>query len=100
MGTGLLHRYEEEWNALLRNQSAKSVGGEEPTNPLLLNVPSAYCSADYRVMIFGQETNDWWGIFPHDGGVDHMLKCLPEVLHRRRVLFLRRTILERSVEAY
>jgi len=75
MGTGLLHRYEEEWNALLRNQSAKSVGGEEPTNPLLLNVPSAYCSADYRVMIFGQETNDWWGIFPHDGGVDHMLNA-------------------------
>jgi hypothetical protein len=78
MGTELLHRYQEEWDALLGNHWTKGVGGEEPTNLLLLDVPSTYLAADYRVMIFGQETNDWCGIFPHDGGVNHMLNAYKE----------------------
>ena len=57
MRTKFHHRYREEWNALLRNHLTMEVDGEEPTNPLLLEVPSAYLAADYRVMIFGQETN-------------------------------------------
>jgi hypothetical protein len=35
----------------------------KPTNPLLLNPDTEYENADIRVMIFGQETNDWEGIF-------------------------------------
>ncbi len=37
----------------------------KPANPLLLSVPDedAYRSADIRVMLFGQETNEWFGEF-------------------------------------
>jgi hypothetical protein len=74
MSTELRHRYQEEWNALLLNELTTDVGGEEPTNPLLLDAPPDYFAANYRVMIFGQETNDWEGVFPHNSGVDHILK--------------------------
>jgi len=74
MRTKFLHRYQEEWDALLNNRLTLEVGDDEPTNPLLLEVPSAYLAADYRVMIFGQETNGWEGVFPHDGGIVHMLQ--------------------------
>jgi hypothetical protein len=36
-----------------------------------------YFEADCKVMIFGifgQETNDWMGLFPHSGGVDQLLE--------------------------
>jgi hypothetical protein len=78
MSTELLHKYQEEWNGLLNNHSAMDVVGDKPTNPLLLDVPSAYFVADYRVMIFGQETNDWYGEFPQPGGVDEILKTYKE----------------------
>lgn len=74
MRTELLNRYHEEWNALLRKHAMKNFGVEQPTNPLLLEVPPSYFAADYRVMIFGQETNNWEGVFPHVGGVGHLLK--------------------------
>lgn len=74
MSTEFLQRYQEEWDALLINKLTMDVGGEETTNPLLLDVPPAYFTANYRVMIFGQETNDWDGVFPHEGGVDRILK--------------------------
>lgn len=37
----------------------------QPANPLLLSVPDedAYRAADIRVMLFGQETNEWFGEF-------------------------------------
>ena len=47
----------------------------QPTKPLLLDVPSAYFEVDCKAMIFGQETNDWEGSFPHEGGVNHLLKA-------------------------
>jgi len=40
----------------------------KPTNPLLITVQDEYkyINADIRVMIFGQETNDWGGDFMND----------------------------------
>lgn len=40
----------------------------KPTNPLLLSVKEEdkYLNADLRVMIFGQETNDWGGDFTNN----------------------------------
>jgi hypothetical protein len=78
MKAEILHRYQEEWSALLSNYLTRDLRGEGPTNPLLLDAPPAYFAADYRVMIFGQETNDWDGAFPHDGGVDHVLETYRE----------------------
>jgi hypothetical protein len=42
----------------------------KPTNPLLLKHcdPSSYENADIKIMIIGQETNDWEGIFYNDMG--------------------------------
>jgi len=66
----LLKQYEVEWEKHLHNIPLCS---ESPTNPLLLDVPSAYLQAECRVMIFGQETNDWEKRFPHNDGVRHIL---------------------------
>ncbi len=68
----LLNRYEKEW-AELQGKPIPA-GTIRPTNPLLLNVPPAYFNADYKVMVFGQENNDWERAFPHQGGVSHMLE--------------------------
>ncbi len=40
----------------------------KPTNPLLLKLskPEIFREADIRIMIFGQETNDWGGEFNND----------------------------------
>lgn len=37
--------------------------GEVPTNLLCLNVSKSYIDADLKVMVFGQETNDWYGSY-------------------------------------
>jgi len=67
----LLERYEREWADLQRKPIPASP--DRPTNPLLLNVSPSYFEADCKVMIFGQETNDWEGPFPTEGGVDDLL---------------------------
>jgi hypothetical protein len=74
MKAELSQRYKEEWDALVRNQLTNDVGGDKPSNPLLLDAPPSYFAANYRVMIFGQETNDWAGTFPHVGSLDQVLK--------------------------
>lgn len=51
-----------------------TVGAVKPTNPLLIATPELYFSADIKIMIFGQETNDWGGDFPRIGGIDRILK--------------------------
>jgi len=38
-----------------------------------LNVSTEYFAADYKIMVFGQETNDWEGIFPHPKKTNHLL---------------------------
>lgn len=74
MTTSLVDKYQQEWDTLLSNYSATLFYDEKPTNPLLLDIPSGYFAADWKVMIFGQETNDWEGLFPHENGVAHLLK--------------------------
>lgn len=34
---------------------------DSPTNLLCLNIPDKYLSSDIKLMVFGQETNDWDG---------------------------------------
>ena len=74
MNSVLLEKYEEEWEALEKSLSTTIFGADMPTNPLLLDVPIEYFSADYKVIIFGQETNDWEGPFPHPMKMNHLLE--------------------------
>jgi hypothetical protein len=73
MSLALIERYRKEWGALLSGYSAIDFRDEKPTNPLLLNPPSAYFQTDRKMMIFGRETNDWERTFPCEAGVDHLL---------------------------
>jgi hypothetical protein len=70
----LLDKYQKEWDILLSNYSAGMFANDKPTNPLLLDIPPGYFEADCKVMIFGQEPNDWEGLFPHKDGVNHLRK--------------------------
>lgn len=54
--------YESKWNDLCK--AFKPIINDreyeiKPTKPLLLFPSQDYIDADFRVMIFGQETNDW-----------------------------------------
>ncbi|WP_123956632.1 hypothetical protein [Chryseobacterium mucoviscidosis] len=70
MNENLKKLYEDNWSIF----SQKLIGiindeGKEnkPTNPLLLFVDEKkYKNADIKIMIFGQETNDWEGDFQNN----------------------------------
>jgi hypothetical protein len=70
----LIDRYQKEWGASISSFTLTSFNEEYPTNPLLLDVPSSYFDADLKIMIFGQETNDWEGLFPHSIGMNYLLE--------------------------
>lgn len=56
--------YEEYWPQLNAEISRCISSNPEvlPTNPLLINIDEdIYREADLRIMVFGQETNDWYG---------------------------------------
>lgn len=40
-----------------------SFDGESPSNLLCLSVSQRYIDSDLKVMVFGQETNDWYGSY-------------------------------------
>ena len=71
MNSKLFDLYNSHWAELskhLREVVESRDYEENPTNPLLLNIgeQSAYDEADFRIMIFGQETNSWHGDFNGD----------------------------------
>lgn len=51
-----------------------SLNEKKPTNLLCLNISDKYLAADIKVMVFGQETNDWHG----DYGGAHEAESLVE----------------------
>ena len=57
---------------LLHLKSTQKEFKSMPTNLLCLKPSKEYIDADIKVMIFGQETNDWEGKFLHTGGVHHL----------------------------
>ncbi|WP_105199545.1 uracil-DNA glycosylase family protein [Pseudoalteromonas sp. T1lg10] len=58
---------------LLESTFTKQISCDSPTNLLCLKASENYIKADIKVMIFGQETNDWECQFPHIGGLPHLL---------------------------
>ena len=70
MNEKLQEIYNSKWNELSDglNEILKDNSKEnKPTNPLLLYInEDDYKNADIKIMIFGQETNDWEGNFQND----------------------------------
>jgi hypothetical protein len=54
-------KYNHELKDLIELNKTINDKDEKATNPLLLKVNDEYAKADYKVMIFGQETNNWLG---------------------------------------
>jgi hypothetical protein len=54
--------YESKWDAL--TAGAKKIPGINIEHPLLLQVGEDYEKADVKVIIYGQETDGWYGEFP------------------------------------
>ncbi|RZM27334.1 MAG: hypothetical protein EOO88_13695 [Pedobacter sp.] len=65
MNTELTKLYASKWDQLVAGHSALKIDddGARPAFPLLIYVDdqNAYRNADIKVMIFGQETNGWYG---------------------------------------
>lgn len=73
----LYELYNSKWTALSQAlQESVRDDPETPTNPLLLYVDNeeAWQQADLRVMIFGQETNDWDNWNDPSKKIDHLRK--------------------------
>jgi len=71
MNKQLLELYEANWKDLCEAFKPIILNKEfvvKPTNPLLIDFSNAqeFVSADIRVMIYGQETNNWFGEFNSD----------------------------------
>jgi hypothetical protein len=71
--------YQSKWDAL--SEALVSFNEEDPgddenraTHPLLLQISDEYENADLKVMFFGQETNDWCGVFEEDDDISPILK--------------------------
>jgi len=64
MNNALKELYEKHWERLsegLAEVNENLEDGEQASNPLLIQLPDeqAYKSADIRMIVFGQETNNW-----------------------------------------
>jgi hypothetical protein len=54
---------------------------QKATWPLFIHVPEEYAKADIRLMVFGQETNNWWGTFGEDVSDDYIDYAIEELVH-------------------
>lgn len=76
----LLEVYKENWSeysSRLKNVLSNDTLELKPTNPLLIQIDEEkYQDADIKVMIFGQETNNWDGDF--SGDIGHSLEMYDE----------------------
>jgi hypothetical protein len=57
---------------------------DAPTNLFCLKASDDYMQSDVKVMIFGQETNDWEREFPHPDGLPHLLNVYDEFFNNGR----------------
>ena len=55
-----------------------------PTNPLCLSATEQYFESKLKVMVFGQETNDWEGEFLHVAGVTHLISTYNDFFNSGR----------------
>jgi len=69
----LVEKYGEAWERSLVSMPASFRNEQRPTNPLLLAIPESFMEANVKILFFGQETNDWEGVFPHGEGIHHLI---------------------------
>ncbi len=62
-----------EVQSQLEKSFTEQISSNGPTNLFCLKASDDYLDADVKVMVFGQETNDWECKFPHPKGVPHLL---------------------------
>ena len=74
----LRNLYSSKWGKL--SEMLQSFNDDDPedlenlaTHPLLIKTDDEYANADLKVMFFGQETNDWNGVFEEDTNVDDVV---------------------------
>lgn len=87
MNKALRELYSKHWENLSNGLSAlndKLEEGEQASNPLLIQLPDeeVYQSADIRLMVFGQETNNWHREFQPD--MEKTLNWYSEFIVARR----------------
>jgi hypothetical protein len=70
---GLIEKYGKAWERSLVSMPASFPNEQRPTNPLLLAIPEGLIEANIKILFFGQETNDWEGLFPHSEGIHHLI---------------------------
>lgn len=73
--------YQEALNSLKRSLT-EQLSADGPTNLLCLKASDEFIQADVKVMIFGQETNDWECEFPHPDGVPHLHSVYDEFFNK------------------
>ena len=70
MNKKLLNLYQSKWkmlSATMQDILSDEQLDEKPTNPLLLSInEEEYQAADIKIMVYGQETNDWEGSFQNE----------------------------------
>lgn len=82
MNEKLMELYSSKWNNLMNGLNSIYEDDNlliKPTNPLLIKIQSGidYDSADFRLMIFGQETNGW---YEEDDTIEGVLKGYSDFL--------------------
>ena len=70
---GLVEKYGEAWERSVVSMPVSCRNEQMPTNPLLLAIPESFVEANIKILFFGQETNDWEGVFPHSEGIHHLV---------------------------
>ncbi|WP_372740803.1 uracil-DNA glycosylase family protein [Neptunomonas sp.] len=68
----------------LEKTFTEEISIDGPTNLFCLKDSDDYIESDVKVMIFGQETNDWECEFPHPGGVPHLLNVYDDFFNQGR----------------
>ena len=68
----------------LEKTFSEEISENGPTNLLCLKATDSFLRADVRVMIFGQETNDWEIDFLHPGGLPHLLETYNSFFNNER----------------
>jgi hypothetical protein len=64
--------YQEVYDKLKSSNLGNSYS-TTPTNLFCISAPKEYLESNIKVMIFGQETNDWNGDFSNEESIEHLL---------------------------
>lgn len=83
----LKNLYSSKWGKI--NEMLQSFNEDDPedlenlaTHPLLIKTDDEYAKADLKVMFFGQETNEWNGVFEEYADLESVLAVYEDFISR------------------